>query len=146
MERKLNCPKCGTENFSWRKRCQQCGEELHKDERKTPKFERRGAEFWFPFIMGLIGSTIFGFLLFFSITFVPQQKYLLFLVAFPVVGLSLSWKWPLVGGILLIITSLLILIFMIIAGITSSLLGIIFTILMFIPILISGIIFIYLRR
>jgi predicted RNA-binding Zn-ribbon protein involved in translation (DUF1610 family) len=108
MERKIVCPKCGTENLSWQSRCQSCGAELHPDERAIPKFEARGAGFWVTFLLGLVGTGFFGGLTYAAMAFPEQgEPIFLLLVAVPVVGLSLCWKWQLAGGILLVIGSFL---------------------------------------
>jgi hypothetical protein len=145
MERKAICPKCGAENLSWRSLCQQCGEELHKNEGKLPNVRRPRAVFWFPFLSGLIGTGLFGGLIALATLFAPQDRYLLSLIAIPLIGLGLGWKWPLAGGVLLILASLAVIIFMITAGATDVL-GIGVTLLIFIPLLTSGILYIMARK
>ena len=82
----------------------------------------------------------------FAVGFAPQDIYYLGLLALPFLGLGISWKWPLVGGILMILVSLMVLIFMIFSGAMIEPLGIALTLLMFMPILASGILFILGRK
>ena len=108
MERETFCPKCGTENLAWRSRCEQCGEDLHKDERKVPKFEGRGAGFWFAFLAGIAGLAFLSGLAFFAVAlsgYFPVD--IIAMLAVPVLGLVLCWKWPRIAGVVLIIGGIL---------------------------------------
>lgn len=102
-DRKVTCPKCGTENLNWRFRCEKCGEELHKNERRVPKFENKGAGFWVAFILGLAGLVFLIGLSLFATGFTGKfPPYLLAVIAVPVLGLVLCWKWLKIAGIILI--------------------------------------------
>ena len=143
MERKTKCPKCGAENLSWRSRCQQCGEELHKGESSIPKFEKRGCGFWVPLLLALIGIVFFGLSI-----FAEGNFYLLGLLALPIIGLVLAWKKHLFGGIILILSSLISLIYLFAVLIPNNrsdvflFIGVIvFIVLIIIPLLTSGIFF-----
>ena len=113
-KRKIICPKCGAENLAWRSRCVQCGEELHKDEGKIPKFSSDGA-IWLPYLLGLLGTGILFSVLSFGVS-LGEHSYVFILMAAPLLGLSIGWKWPLAGGILLGIASLSVMIWMTIEG------------------------------
>ena len=108
MERKTKCPKCGAVNLSWRSRCQQCGEELHKGESPTPKFEKRGCWFWVSLFSSLFGVVFFGLFIWFDFNDFQGNPYLLALLAVPIMGLVLAWKKRLFGGIILMPFSIII--------------------------------------
>ena len=146
LEWTITCPKCGKENPSWRSRCEQCGEDLHKNEVELPKFKRRGCGFGIAFISGVVGLLILSFLsvlvmgwsgrFYFSIGF-------LVILAPPVLGLVLCWKWPRIAGVLLIVGGILLPVRMIIAvGFTSDL---VYFIPIILPLVISGVMFIRMK-
>ena len=105
-DRKITCPQCGAENISWRSRCERCGEELHKSERKMPHFEKRGTVFWIAFGFGVLGLPFLALVSLFTLRMAS-------IILFTIMGLALCWKWPKLAGATLVvggISSILILI------------------------------------
>ena len=98
-DRTIVCPKCEVENYSWRSRCQNCGEALHKDIGKyvpTPD----GKLWWFAMIVGIIGVGVWTWAM---VALFKVSLLLVFMVLIPWASLALIWKWSSVGGVLLII-------------------------------------------
>lgn len=146
-DRKIICPKCGAENISWRSRCDKCGEELHTNE-ALPKFEPRGAGFWIAFIVGVFGLLVLTLL---SLLAAGLSGYfpieIMLMLAFPVLGLILCWKWPKIAGVALIIGGLLPTILILSEGGSGSVVGYLFLLLgIALPLVGSGIIFLMLGR
>ena len=144
-DRKITCPKCGAENLSWHSRCEKCGEELHKDERKIPIFETRGAGFWFAFISGVVGLLFLSGLVFFAAAlsgYFPLD--IMAILVIPVLGLVLCWKWPKIAGVILIIGGILpVVSFAIEAGFDIEAIGgyILLLVGIAVPLIASGIVF-----
>ena len=108
LERKILCPQCGADNLSWRSRCEKYGEDLHKDERKVPKFEGRGTGFWIAFLAGIAGLVFLSGLVVFAVALSGYFSVgVIAILAVPVLGLVLCWKWPRIAGIVLIIGGIL---------------------------------------
>lgn len=149
-ERKITCPKCGLENLSWRSRCENCGENLHTDERKVPKFEGRGTGFWIALLAGIAGLAFLSGLAFLAIAFsgyFPVE--VMIMLAFPVLGLVLCWKWPRIAGVVLIIGGILPIVLIVLdAGFDSdAITGYLFLLLgIAIPLVVSGILFMMMGR
>jgi hypothetical protein len=146
-DRKITCPKCGAENLSWRSNCDRCGEKLHKNE-VLPKFERRGAGFWIAFVSGSIGLAVLVMLVllaaglsgYFSID-------LILLLAFPILGLALCWKWPRIAAVLLIIGGLIPIIIVLVSGAGGDVMGYLLLLIgIALPLASSGVIFFILGR
>ena len=79
---------------------------MHKEPGKIDVSTKRRPKFWLSFGPGIIGAGFFGFLAFAFIEFLEQsqsQPQLFALLIVPVVGLILSWRWPLASGILLVV-------------------------------------------
>ncbi|MFH1381416.1 MAG: hypothetical protein ABIH70_00795 [Chloroflexota bacterium] len=144
MERKTTCPGCGAENLAWRFRCEQCGEELHKDW-VIPKLRSNNGTLLLPYLSGLLGTGVLAFVLLLAAG-LGAQAYLLGLLAAPLLGLGLGWKWPLAGGVLLIIGSISALILMVTADAWRNVLGLIVLAMTFLPLLASGILFVMAGR
>jgi hypothetical protein len=125
----MKCPKCGAENLSWRYRCLECGETLHPEYDKLPSFKSSNPFRLLPFILGLLGTVVLAFFVIFE----EKSATIFFygLLAVAVAGLAVCWKWPRVGGVLLILTSLFPIASMLIGGILSS--EILFTLIIRIP-------------
>jgi hypothetical protein len=136
MERKMTCPKCGAENLSGLYRCQHCGERLHKDEGELPTLEWRPR---FPLLSGLIGTGALGFNLLRYVVAFTFSPLLVLLAAAPLVGLGLGRKWPLVGGVLLLLSGFVVLILVVIAVSMADTLGIALTACALIALFASGI-------
>jgi len=132
VARKIICPTCGAENVDWVSRCGQCNWLL----------PRRRERFGLTIILGIIGI---GF--FISLAAVVPQPQFFGLLAVPIIGLALSWKWKLAGGILLIIGGFLPYVgIMLIPAIGTDpflgLVGIIVAIFITVPLLTCGILYI----
>ena len=148
LQRTIKCPRCGTENISWRSRCNKCGENLHKNETGLPKFEKRGAGFWIAFIVGVVGLSFESFVYFFDF-YLSGYSHLpvavIVMLAFPVLGLVLCWKWPGIAGIAFLIggilPTILTLVVTLAEGSSQDLGGYLLLLGMAVPLIISGIIF-----
>ena len=81
---------------------------------QVPDVEKRGGGFWIPFTLAIVGIGL-SCLIFIIIGFqwvgaglnILVLLGLLGLLAIPIIGLVLSWKKPLLGGIMLILTSVI---------------------------------------
>jgi hypothetical protein len=100
---------------------------------------------WLPYLLGLLGTGILYSSLSFFVNF-GGHSYVFLLLAAPLLGLIIGWKWPLAGGILLGIASLSVMIWMTIEGAWQDALGLILTLGMFLLLLTSGILFILVNR
>jgi len=118
----MTCPKCGTENFSWRSRCQHCGERLHPEDATLPPLKNKisPSVIFIPFILSLLATGILIFFVSFeyylSIRSIPILYYCL--LVFPAAGLIMCWIRPRVGGVLLILTGLFPIGLMLIEGVS----------------------------
>jgi len=121
VRRTLICPKCGADNLGWRSRCLECGEKLHPEDDKLPSFESSNAVTFLPFIIGFLGTGALAFLVIlnYGLSSGGIPIFVYGLLAVPVAGLVLCWKWPRVGGVLLILASLFPIAGMLVAGIQS---------------------------
>ncbi len=112
--RTMICPKCGAENFSWRSRCQKCGILLHEeDEVSTVKYHRRDYLRLSALITGLIGAGGVAFSMWFISIFAGGRitrpidwLFVLGIGLFVLGNVAVAGKWPLIGGVLLIVESL----------------------------------------
>ena len=108
MERKITCPKCGAENLSWRSRCQQCGEELHKDVNMV-RFHSRSVFYRWALISGLVGAGMAGLVLWFIFAFATghiTDPISWFFILFPLCTVGIAFRWSVAGGILLMLEGL----------------------------------------
>jgi hypothetical protein len=143
----MKCPKCGAENLSWRYRCLECGEILHPEYDKMPSFENSKPAILLPFLLGLLGTVVVALF----VIFAHVSLYLYCLLAVPVAGLVICWKWPRVGGVLLVLTGLTPIVMGLIGVILSPNFDTLFAIVLLIlgvialPILASGIFLIKLK-
>ena len=146
-ERKVTCPKCGEENLSWRSRCEKCGEDLHKNEVKVPKFEGYGAGFWIAFGASAISIVFFSVIAFlapgFSGYYANSTVGMTLMFAFPVLGLALCWKWQKTAGAALIIGGILQTALILTSG--KSILSFLFFGIA-LPLISSGVMFLIIRR
>jgi hypothetical protein len=112
----MKCPKCGAENLSWRYRCLECGEILHPEYDKLPSFKSSNPVIFLPFILGLLGTVVLASIVTLGYGLMSRSIPIFFygLLAVAVAGLVILWKWPRVGGVLLILTGLFTIAWMII--------------------------------
>jgi hypothetical protein len=110
----MKCPKCGAENLDWRYRCQQCGEILHPEYDKLPSFESSNLAIFLPFLLGLLGTVPLVFFVIWSSGIIAVLLYCLLAAA--VAGLVICWKWPRVGGVLLVSAGLTLVVVGILTG------------------------------
>mgnify|MGYP002396336041 CR=1 FL=1 len=109
-KRTMICPKCGAENYSWRSRCQTCNTLLHEEDIKMVKFRRRDPLKSIALISGVIGAGALTFFMWFIAAFasgrITRPIDWLFVIGtglFALGSIAVAWKWPLIGGILLIL-------------------------------------------
>ena len=113
--RTIICLQCGAENYSWRSRCQTCDALLHEEDNNlnNVKFYSPDSLKLMALISGVISAAILVIYTLLSSTFAPESNAEL-VAWFLIIGTGLLalcnvviiWKWPLIGGILLIIVGL----------------------------------------
>ncbi len=108
-KRTTMCLKCGFINSGSQSYCQNCGVNIPKDEiigevRRAEKgTSKRGCLLKSAFSTGIAGSvfsTLFG-------AFLAEWLFYLPLFIVPWVGLVLTWRWPLIGGVILAVAGFL---------------------------------------
>ncbi len=111
--RTMICPKCGAENYSWRSRCHTCNTLLHEEDKKPVDLRKSDPLRSIAFISGLIGAVAMTFFMYFIFAFARGQitdsiGWVIVIGAglFTLGSLAIGWKWPLIGGILLILEGL----------------------------------------
>ena len=116
--RTMICPKCGAENLSWRSRCLECGEKMHPEDDKLPSVKSSNPVIFLPFIVSLLGTGALVFIVMFAYYLSSKSIPALFygLLAVPLAGMVICWKWPRVAGVLLIITSMFPITLMLVGG------------------------------
>ncbi len=112
--RTMICPECGAENYGWRSRCPHCDTLLHEEDKKITDFRRRDPLRSIALVSGVIGVGALTFFMYLIFAF-PQGRItdpMGWLVVigtglFTLGSIAIAWKWPLIGGILVIIEGLL---------------------------------------
>ena len=151
-KRTMLCPKCGAENYSWRSRCQTCNTLLHEeDEVSTANYHRRDYLRWSALITGLTGAGTVTFFVWFlgafaqgRITRLIDWLFVLGTGLFALGSMAIARKWPLIGGVLLIVEGLVPIGLFVWAGIQSGhVLGVLlFSLIPGLPLLTSGVLYI----
>jgi hypothetical protein len=155
-EREMICPKCGVENYSWRSRCHSCNTLLHEEDLKMVKVRSRDPVRSIASICGVFGAAGLVFFMYLIFGFahgrITDPTGWLFVIGtglFVLGTVAIAWKWPLIGGILLIVEGLVPMGLLVWSSIQTHS-GFSFLMIFFlipgIPNLVSGILFLFLFR
>ncbi len=146
----MKCPKCATETFNWRSRCPTCGEKLHPEDKLSGSFSSPKPT-WIAYLIAVPVTILLGFFIFLAVGLSSGSPIIYFgLLVLPFVSLLLGWRWPLIGGVLMLIEGCLLLGLMIytqaIGGNWTIWTNVFWSVFIVIPFLVAGIFLISVRR
>jgi hypothetical protein len=156
--RTMKCPQCGVENYSWRSRCQSCDALLHEEDNNINigKFHNWDSLEVIAIISGVVGTGALALFMWLILAFASGHitdplgwLVIIGTALFTLGSVVFARKWPLIGGILIVIEAFVPMGFIVSSiFMTHSVFNFmaIFFLLPGIPSLVSGIIFLFLSR